>query len=56
MSINWQAFQLTVELAVIVSAILFAIGLPLASWIPPDSSSGYGDTVRGAIASRRCLH
>jgi molybdate transport system permease protein len=33
MSINWQAFQLTVELAVIVSAILFAIGLPLASWI-----------------------
>ncbi len=33
MSINWQAFQLTVELAVIVSAILFAIGLPLAAWI-----------------------
>jgi molybdate transport system permease protein len=33
MSINWQAFQLTIELAVIVSAILFAIGLPLASWI-----------------------
>jgi molybdate transport system permease protein len=33
MSINWQAFQLTVELAVIVSAILLAIGLPLAYWI-----------------------
>jgi molybdate transport system permease protein len=33
MSINWQAFRLTIELAVVVSAILFAIGLPLASWI-----------------------
>ncbi len=33
MSINWQAFRLTIELAVIVSVILFAIGLPLASWI-----------------------
>ncbi|MFZ0816094.1 MAG: molybdate ABC transporter permease subunit [Candidatus Sulfotelmatobacter sp.] len=33
MSINWQAFQLTVELAIIVSSILFAIGLPLAYWI-----------------------
>jgi molybdate transport system permease protein len=33
MSINWQAFQLTIELAVVVSAILFAIGLPLAYWI-----------------------
>jgi molybdate transport system permease protein len=31
MSINWQAFRLTIELAVVVSAILFAIGL--ASWI-----------------------
>jgi molybdate transport system permease protein len=31
--INWQAFSLTIELAVIVSAILFAIGLPLAYWI-----------------------
>ena len=33
MSIDWQAFRLTIELAVIVSAILFAIGLPLAWWI-----------------------
>jgi molybdate transport system permease protein len=33
MSINWQAFRLTIELAVVVSGILFLIGLPLASWI-----------------------
>src|SRR5271167_1207040 len=33
MSINWQAFRLTIELAVIVSVILFAVGLPLAYWI-----------------------
>jgi molybdate transport system permease protein len=33
MSINWQAFRLTIELAVIVSAILFVMGLPLAYWI-----------------------
>src|SRR5258708_22542838 len=33
MSIDWQAFRLTVELAVVVSAILFVIGLPLAYWI-----------------------
>jgi len=33
MSINWQAFELTVELAVVVSAILLAVGLPLAYWI-----------------------
>jgi molybdate transport system permease protein len=33
MLIDWQAFRLTVELAVVVSAILFAIGLPLAWWI-----------------------
>jgi molybdate transport system permease protein len=33
MSINWQAFQLTVELAIIVSSILLAISLPLAYWI-----------------------
>ena len=33
MSIDWQAFRLTIELAVIVSAILFVIGLPLAWWI-----------------------
>jgi molybdate transport system permease protein len=33
MSIHWQAFELTVELALLVSAILFAVGLPLAYWI-----------------------
>jgi molybdate transport system permease protein len=33
MLIDWQAFRLTIELAVVVSAILFVIGLPLASWI-----------------------
>jgi molybdate transport system permease protein len=31
--INWQAFWLTIELAVVVSATLFAIGLPFAYWI-----------------------
>jgi molybdate transport system permease protein len=33
MSIDWQAFRLTIELAIVVSAILFVIGLPLAYWI-----------------------
>ncbi len=33
MLIDWQAFRLTLELAVVVSAILFVIGLPLAWWI-----------------------
>src|SRR5579863_6780351 len=33
MAIDWQAFRLTLELATLVSAILFAIGLPLAYWI-----------------------
>jgi molybdate transport system permease protein len=33
MSINWQAFRLTIELAVVVSAILLVVGLPLAYWI-----------------------
>lgn len=33
MLIDWQAFRLTVELAVVVSAILFATGLPLAWWL-----------------------
>jgi molybdate transport system permease protein len=33
MSIDWQAFRLTLELAVVVSAILFAAGLPLAYWM-----------------------
>src|SRR6204780_2396265 len=33
MAIDWQAFRLTIELAVVVSAILFVVGLPLAYWI-----------------------
>jgi molybdate transport system permease protein len=33
MSINWQAFELTIKLSVTVSAILLVIGLPLAYWI-----------------------
>jgi molybdate transport system permease protein len=33
MSINWQAFELTIELAGVVSAILLIAGLPLAYWI-----------------------
>ena len=33
MSINWQAFWLTIELAVVVSGVLLVIGLPLAYWI-----------------------
>ncbi|MGA2647119.1 MAG: molybdate ABC transporter permease subunit [Candidatus Sulfotelmatobacter sp.] len=33
MSIDWQAFLLTIQLAFIVSAILFVVGLPLAYWI-----------------------
>ncbi len=33
MLIDWQAFRLTIELAMVVSAILFVIGLPLAWWI-----------------------
>lgn len=33
MTLNWQAFLLTIELAVTVSAILLVIGLPLAYWI-----------------------
>jgi molybdate transport system permease protein len=33
MPIDWQVFVLTIELAVIVSAILFVLGLPLAYWI-----------------------
>ena len=33
MSIDWQAFRLTIELAVVVSAILLIAGLPLAYWI-----------------------
>ena len=33
MAIDWQAFRLTIELAVVVSAILVAVGLPLAYWI-----------------------
>ena len=33
MSIDWQAFRLTIELAVVVSSILVMVGLPLAYWI-----------------------
>jgi molybdate transport system permease protein len=33
MLIDWQAFRLTVELALLVSAILFAAGVPLAYWL-----------------------
>src|SRR5271170_7336475 len=33
MSIDWQAFWLTLRLALIVAALLFVIGLPIAYWI-----------------------
>ena len=33
MAIDWQAFRLTIELAVVVSAVLLVVGLPLAYWI-----------------------
>ena len=33
MNIDWQTFWLTVELAVVVSAVLLVIGLPIAYWI-----------------------
>jgi molybdate transport system permease protein len=33
MNIDWQSFSLTLQLAVAVSAILLALGLPLAYWI-----------------------
>jgi len=33
MLIDWQAFWLTLRLAVVVSAILLALGLPIAYWI-----------------------
>ncbi len=33
MAIDWQAFWLTIKLATLVSAILLAIGLPLAYWV-----------------------
>jgi molybdate transport system permease protein len=33
MTIDWQAFWLTLQLAVTVSAILLALGLPIAYWI-----------------------
>src|ERR1700719_379340 len=33
MAIDWQAFGLTIELALVVSAILLVAGLPLAWWI-----------------------
>ncbi|HEY6767131.1 MAG TPA: molybdate ABC transporter permease subunit [Candidatus Sulfotelmatobacter sp.] len=33
MSIDWQAFRLTLQLALVVSTILLIIGLPIAYWI-----------------------
>jgi molybdate transport system permease protein len=33
MSVDWQAFWLTLQLAVLVSAILLGLGLPVAYWI-----------------------
>src|SRR6202162_1721761 len=33
MSLDWQACRLTIELAVVVSAILFVVSLPLAYWL-----------------------
>jgi molybdate transport system permease protein len=33
MDIDWQAFRLTIELAVVVSVVLVVVGLPLAYWI-----------------------
>lgn len=33
MAIDWQAFGLTLQLALIVSAILLVVGLPVAYWI-----------------------
>lgn len=30
---NWQAFELTIRLAVLVTAILLVLGLPIAYWI-----------------------
>lgn len=33
MAIDWQAFSLTLELAVVVSALLLLVGLPIAYWL-----------------------
>jgi molybdate transport system permease protein len=33
MAIDWQAFRLTLQLAITVSAILLLLGLPIAHWI-----------------------
>ena len=33
MAIDWQAFWLTLQLAITVSAILLVLGLPIAWWI-----------------------
>ena len=30
---DWQAFRLTIRLAVLVAAVLFVVGLPIAYWI-----------------------
>lgn len=40
MAIDWQAFGLTIELALVVSAILLVAGLPLAYWIAFSRSRG----------------
>jgi molybdate transport system permease protein len=40
MSIDWQSFLLTIELAALVSAILLVTGLPLAYWIAFSRSRG----------------
>jgi molybdate transport system permease protein len=31
--VNWQAFALTLKLALVVAGILFVIGVPIAAWI-----------------------
>jgi molybdate transport system permease protein len=33
MAIDWQAFWLTLQLAIAVSAALLVLGLPIAYWI-----------------------
>src|SRR5437588_994088 len=33
MLVDWQTFWLTLRLAIVVSAILFFLGLPIAYWI-----------------------
>jgi molybdate transport system permease protein len=40
MIIDWQTFWLTLQLAVIVSAVLLVLGLPIAYWIAFSSRRG----------------